>query len=351
MARDTTGLALGGVGGFNAHDAGALKALYDCGLEPDIMTCTSGAIFWVYMFLTNPEGIPEEVQRQADKVRGANALSTAFTGIPGVFAPAYRQYWTRWLRPWRSPSVREFLNRLLPAQVYLPERTQADFAAMAAAFNESEIPIVFNAFAIASGREFLFCNPAAFAFLGVAAGAADEHRVAGRDVLTEYRPIDGGAVEAALWLVLYGFDHEYDGQVVIDGAYHRQLILAELTTCDVIYAVKPQADAWSGTPPANYFEVEDFKTEMWFNSSFAAEVAALEQAPHPPRIERITLHRPLGYFNYFVEKMENYREGYAQAKEVFERNRASLRSATSRSVVRSMSRRSATSSAQSHPRQ
>lgn len=41
---------------------------------------------------------------------------------------------------------------------------------MADVFNESTIPIVFNAFAISSGRELLFCNPAAFDFLDVTAG-------------------------------------------------------------------------------------------------------------------------------------------------------------------------------------
>jgi hypothetical protein len=66
---------------------------------------------------------------------------------------------------------------------------------------------------------------------------------------------------------------------------------------------------------------------MWFNTSFAAEVAGLraskrDGARGPIRIEPITMNRPLGYFNYFVEMLPNYTEGYEQATQVFRRDRA-----------------------------
>ena len=91
---------------------------------------------------------------------------------------------------------------------------------------------------------------------------------------TEYRPIDADAVRSALWLSLYGFSNRYQGETAIDGAYQRQLIVSKLTSCDVIYAIKPQASAWQAVP-GNLFEVQDFNTEMWINASFAAEVASL----------------------------------------------------------------------------
>jgi hypothetical protein len=122
-------------------------------------------------------------------------------------------------------------------------------------------------------------------------------------------------------------DHRYKGEVVIDGAYHRQLIVAELTSCDTVYAVKPQSDGWHGAPPANYFEVQGFNTEMWFNSSFAAEVSGLQQISPATRIQPITMNRPLGYFNYFVEKTRNYTEAYQQAKRLFEHDHPSLSAA------------------------
>jgi hypothetical protein len=320
VAHSVTGLALGGVGGFNAHDAGVLKAFADAGVRPDVISCTSGAIFWVHRYLTDPAGIPDEVRRQADRVQGSNAVWTAITGVPGVFMPAVAEYARRWLtlRPPLSP--RELFNRLLPAQIYRPTRPAADFAAMAKAFNDSTTPIVFNAYDISAGQELLFGNEAAQRFLGM--GEDETHAVPGRGIPTRFRPVDASAVESALWLVLYGFDHRYRGAVVIDGAYHRQLIVAELAGCDVVYAVKPQNDAWKAEPPGNYFEVQDFTTEMWFNSSFAAEVAALEHADEPPRIVRITMDHPLGYWNYFVEKTRNYTAAYRAAAALLEREAA-----------------------------
>ncbi len=142
----------------------------------------------------------------------------------------------------------------------------------AAAFTASSIPIVFNAYEISTGQELLFGNPAALEFLN--ADDAVPHLVAGRDAPSRYRPIDAAAVESALWLTLYGFDHRYEGAVVIDGAYHRQLIIAELTSCTVIYAVKPQNDAWR---------------------------------------------------NYFVEKTANYVAGYEAAKALLEADDAPFR--------------------------
>ncbi|MGH3813793.1 MAG: hypothetical protein ACRDUV_15305 [Pseudonocardiaceae bacterium] len=324
MPKPVTGLALGGIGGFNAHDAGVLSALYDSALVPDIITCTSGAIFWTHEFLIRPEQIREEVERQVEAVEGANALAVALLGDPKIFAPAYQQYWTRWLQPWKALSWKELLDRLLPAQIYEPKRRPQDFASMADVFNHSTIPIVFNAFAISRGRELLFCNPAAFDFLGVTAGLSRPSLLLENEITTEYRSIDAGAVEAALWLVLYGLEHQYEGEIVVDGAYHRQLIISELSMCDIIYAVKPQSDAWHGAPPSNYFEVQDFNTEMWFNSSFAAEIANLRRARPDARLERITMDRPLGFFNFFVEKLENYTDGYEKARKIFERDRDTM---------------------------
>ena len=327
MAEHVVGLALGGIGGFNAHDAGVLKAAYDVGVKPDVISCTSGAIFWTYQFLTDPEGIPAEVQRQADAVQGVNALSVAAFGYPKIFAPATRQYWARWMTPWNPFSVKEYLDRLLPAQVYEPTRTTADFAAMANAFVATDIPVLFNAYAIAQGRELLFSNPAGLEFLGVKPNDQRAHYALGSELVTQYRPIDAKAVETALWLVLYGFEHTYQGEVTIDGAYRRQVILSELTNCERIYVVKPQPTAWAGAAPANYFDVQDFNTEMWFNSSYTSERSALHHSDRERKegdytpVEEITMDRPLGFFNYFVERMKTYTDGYDKAKEIFERDR------------------------------
>jgi hypothetical protein len=143
-----------------------------------------------------------------------------------------------------------------------------------------------------------------------------------------WRLIDAEAIETALWLVLYGFGHKYQDKVTIDGAYRRQVILSELTKCERVYVVKPQPTAWVGHPPANYFEVQDFNTEMWFNSSYASERAALKYADEhrndPTTVVEITMDQPLGFFNYFVERMKTYTDGYDKAKELFKKNLASM---------------------------
>jgi hypothetical protein len=323
--KKVVGMALGGVGGFNAHDAGVLAAAHECELRPDIITCTSGAIFWTHLFLTNPGGIRDEVQRQADAVKGVNALQVAVLGYPGVFRPAYASYWARWFDPRWGPLVRGLFDRLFPAQLYEPTGPKEIFDQMAADLVGTPTPVMFNAYAVKSGRELVFCNDAAFGFIGRSSPERRKrkHVIPGEDMSTEYLPIDGEAVRAALWLSLYGFSHRYQGEITIDGAYQRQLIMSELTDCDVIYAIKPQASAWRDRAPGNYFEVQDFNTEMWLNTSFAAEVAGLWAAKRDPargpiQIEPITMHRPLGYFNYFVERLPNYSEGYEQAKEIFQ---------------------------------
>ena len=326
-SKPVVAMALGGLGGFNAHDAGVLAAAHECGLEPDIITCTSGAIFWTHLFLTSPGGIREEVERQAGAVSGANALQVAVLGDPGVFRPAYASWWARWFAPPSGPPLRDLLDRLFPAQLYRSTRPETFFAQIAADFSAARTPVMFNAYAVTSGRELVFCNQAAFGFLGLSPAHVRRHDIPGEDISTEYRPIDADAVRAALWLTMYGFSNRYEGETAIDGAYQRQLIMSELTGCDVIYAIKPQASAWRARPPGNYFEVQDFNTEMWFNTSFAAEVAGLrasrpDGARAPIRIEPITMRRPLGYFNYFVEKMPNYTEGYEQARQVFQRDLA-----------------------------
>jgi hypothetical protein len=38
----------------------------------------------------------------------------------------------------------------------------------------------------------------------------------------------------------------------------------------------------------------------------------------------ITMNRPLGFFNYFIEKADNYTEGYEQATKIFAADRSRL---------------------------
>jgi hypothetical protein len=127
-SKPVVAMALGGLGGFNAHDAGVLAAAHECGLQPDIITCTSGAIFWTDLFLTNPGRIRDEVEQQVEEVSGATAVQVAVLGDPGVFAPAYASWWERCFAPPSGPPLRDLLDRLFPAQVYESTRPETFFA-------------------------------------------------------------------------------------------------------------------------------------------------------------------------------------------------------------------------------
>lgn len=233
-----------------------------------------------------------------------------------------QEYWLRWFQPFREYSFRELADRLFPAQVYVPLRPREWFDDIARTFNQSALPIIFNSYHIKKDLELLHINEAACAFLGIDPCLRD-------DPATKWEYIDPEAVEAALWLYLYGFERQRTEQLLIDGAYHRQQIVRELKRCDIIYAVKPQNDEWLGRPPQNYFEVKDFLTELQFNVSSATELSFIElinkllAKGHVPAgaykhitVREIEVHHQLGFFNYFVENEDIYQQAYNMARDL-----------------------------------
>ena len=50
----TVAFALGGLAGNNAHGAGFLQAALDAGVEPLMISCTSGQIRWAFEYLRGP---------------------------------------------------------------------------------------------------------------------------------------------------------------------------------------------------------------------------------------------------------------------------------------------------------
>jgi len=134
---------------------------------------------------------------------------------------------------------------------------------------------------------------------------------------------------------------------VIDGAYRRQIILSELYPCEKVFVVKPQPLAYRDEPTENYWDVQDFNTEMWFNSSYAAEVAGIElvndllkkghlQSPtpkdpkkyHPCTVIPIEINKPLGVSNYLRERMSVFEESHRAAKRLFKSEMKCLKSTT-----------------------
>jgi hypothetical protein len=98
----------------------------------------------------------------------------------------------------------------------------------------------------------------------------------------------------------------------LDGAYHRSCLVSELHTFNRIFVARPLSQGWPGQGPRNWFEVQDWQTEMWFSAGYKAEVDALNQINglvkakllHDPfkevQLIEIAPPTPAGFSNYFA---------------------------------------------------
>jgi hypothetical protein len=297
--------ALAGLGGFNAHGAGFLKAARDARVNPELVTATSGQIIVLAEWLRSTDLEAFLINR--NRPPGLfGLLQVAIMGEEGVFRPATREYWSRWLTP--PTSLAEMWEKMLPAQQCVPTRSRAYFQTVSQVLNDAPFGVVFNAYSLAEGNGVLFGNERA-------------RRSLKDDPVS---PITPESVEAALWLSLYGFER-LPGQMM-DGAYHRPCVIAELHEFDRIYAVRPLAKGWVGTAPKSWFDVQDWQCEMWFSAGYKAEVAELQRINY--LIERKVLSDSnykyvelveicpdhlAGFFNYFIESAEVYEAAYAES--------------------------------------
>jgi hypothetical protein len=329
--------AFGGLGGFNAHGVGFLDAARKLDVRPSIITCTSGMIDWVARWLDGEDLLPllrkqvERSNRFPPPLDWMNSLWISWFGDPGIFRPAVPEYWRRWMTPitvsgpssggderYRRRLAKAFLDRMFPAQVYVPLRSREETERIARSMNQSDIPVVFNSFHPATGLGHLHVNEAARDFLEVEYGEIGDG--------AKYLPIDADAVKAALWLYLYGFEQADNPNGLVDGAYNRQFIIRELHMVDRIYAVRPINTRWIGALPANYFEIQDFTTELWFNSSYSAETAQmmminrlieegklLDNRFRRVELTEIQVERQYGYFDFFVEELTVYERSHRQS--------------------------------------
>jgi hypothetical protein len=70
--------------------------------------------------------------------------------------------------------------------------------------------------------------------------------------------------------------------------------------------------------------MQDFNSEIWFNASFAAEVAAHESAPDGPQLVRITW-TPAGLLELLHREIRNHDAAYAAAAALLEADDAPFR--------------------------
>jgi len=327
-AKLTTAFALAGLGGFNAHGAGFLAAASKCGVVPDLVTATSGQIVVLADWLQH-KNLEESLVSPELEHNAMAQLAVLLNGEQGVFRPAYREAFARW---WTPPtSIKDWFNRLLPAQVYVPTRDAADFATIAQVFNDCrDIGIVFNAYNLSSGEGVLYGNARAKELWDTeksipdATQSAGAGKAAGGAKEAPLERITPEAVKSALWLSLYGFEHLPQPHL-IDGAYHRACLVSEIHTFDRIFVARPLAQGWPGHGPRNWFEVQDWQTEMWFSAGYKAEVDALHQinglvkakrlGPPFKEVELIEIApaTPAGFFNFFVERKRVYDLAFEEA--------------------------------------
>ena len=94
------GFALGGLAGNNAHGAGFLQAALDTRVTPEMISCTSGQLLWVWHYLrllnndntVSGDGTLE--RRFQDELDKLSPLALIFDAVP---------------TPW--PSTEEFVRR------------------------------------------------------------------------------------------------------------------------------------------------------------------------------------------------------------------------------------------------
>ncbi len=326
--------SLGGLGGSNAHGVGFLLAAQDKGLKPAMISCTSGQIHWTYNYIRGAN-LREELEKQIagmpkfpEPFADYSVMKLAMNGMTGVFKPALTNSWLENLFKLPPTSIEELYNRLLPARSMIPTRDESFFVEIADTFNKTDIGIFFNSINPSTGIEYVHVNEAAREYLAKSYEQLTDTRTAvfiregesavfGVDIPRRLEAITPEYVKAALWLLPYGCDFKVKGESLFDGVYRRQMIIREMAIADVIFVVRPQGYSWQGALPSNYFQMEDLKTELMLNGSYAGELSHIELLNYLRDIGAIssvgyrhTAIYPIevktnrGYFDYFFDSME-----------------------------------------------
>lgn len=286
--------ALGGLAGNNAHGAGLLQAAIDGDMHPDMITCTSGQIYWVFHYLraqTNVAGNLQQVLREdidnTAPTGNANldmALLAA-RGREGVFRLTYLQEYpldvlknsfAATIDLWQQGGKAFYLKELLkvwPARTVKSLLEPSFFETVSNTLNQSSIGIAFNSYDPRQGIEIVHLNDRAKDLLG-GKQAGDKSSYRDR---TLYKDITPQYVRDGLWIYEYGFGEHSS---MVDGAYYRQIMLSELAKAKVnsaasteksIVIARPINTKWIGDLPQTWVAREDLKTEVNFNGLYQGE--------------------------------------------------------------------------------
>jgi len=324
------GFALGGLAGNNAHGAGFLQAALDTGVTPEMISCTSGQLLWVWHYLrlldndntVSGDGTLE--RRFEDELDKLSPLALIFDAVPTPwpsteefvrraadlsrdwpFARDFTWWWltlfgkkdryrpcfpSLWLDILRNAQqstndllqktlkgklgdafLVEFLANIAPNRVLKPDFSQEFFDNISDRFNSNKIGIVFNSYQPGSCEGTP--GPVEYIHLNEVARKQLGRQYgtpASYRAHTTYARITPDAVRSALWLYMYGFD---DAENRLDGAYYREMILSELCapTIDHIFAVRPLNAEWKGPLPSTFPAGKDLETEVSFNGAYIGE--------------------------------------------------------------------------------
>lgn len=322
-------LALGGLAGNNFHGAGILQAALDKRIDPVIISCTTGQIYWVYQYLRakrtgQPASIKDVVETEFSKIEPLGWPDWDFINlfIPFLtdearekFRPAFPEWFidlnVNVLRTITNvitnsladleKAVKEhqirhhthlfYLKRILnnfPARLLIPKMVMDNtlMQEICDEFNNSDIAIIFNSYAPLDGQEHIYLNPGAQAILNKTPGTPSSFRsyhstsVArqyyhGDGITRVYEGIQPTSIREALWIYEYGFD---SGVKYLDGGYLRDIILSELAKAkvDTIYVARPIKYKWVGNLPETFIERLDLQTEVFFNGSYFGELDRIQ---------------------------------------------------------------------------
>ena len=308
--------ALSGLAGSNAWGAGflhtALSHDFRSRIEPTLISCTSGQLYWTYVYLQLRQGrsvdgctdiaslLKKQIE-QADIVnikvavpgigtidlRDPTYLALCMAGVPQKFHVPWLENAAVSLVNWMNaiPSelfetprdheiffIRELL-RTWPATLLESDFDEGLYEEIARTIDASDIGVCFNVFQPRTGKEFVYLNDAAmkiFKNIGKELRPYDDrttfHRFSFCKTPSDVDPV--AAVRNALWVIFYG---PPDQGRPIDAAYYRHVMLHELVPADTIFVVRPIHYRWRRPLPDRFLDMLDFLTQTFLNGVYAGE--------------------------------------------------------------------------------
>lgn len=339
-------VALGGLGGNNAHGAGFLEALRRSGKLPQVISCTSGQLYWVAKFLLGHDILVNFEERlryfqpfhyfyspwQKDLDLIFKSLTNGQQPIRiatlefwvDSIAIAHRNSWNLVTNPlafsWWRAWTHSLPARWLVAQD-LDEQSIADVLG-----RESDVGVMFNSYDFVSGQETIYLNERAQQITGKTPSTQNETRP-----WIRYEPISAAGVANALRLYEYGCSST---STHLDGAYVRGIILSEIpggNDIERIAVARPLPDAWQGSAPLSWAEMQDLRTEVLFQSSYMGERERIRLTNERLQRGQLTgtnrrynevtlLELPMllrrGYFDYVLEDRQVFADAFWRGEEL-----------------------------------